>query len=80
MEVILKNIETARDTLDANAQVFVKGIKDIKEWTYLGRGSSHAQEIKEIIKNIDEGSKDTTLIEKTNRAVDQIKYLATYKL
>ena len=80
MQVIRDNIVTARDTLDANAQVFVKGIKDIKKWTYMGRGAEHADEIKEIIKTLDEGTKDDTLVTKTNRAVDQIKYLATYQL
>ena len=78
MQVILDNIVTARDTLDANAQIFVKGIKDIKEWTHLGRGMGHARQIKQIIKDIGEGSKDTTLIEKTDSAVSDIAYLAGY--
>ena len=80
METIRDNLVTARDTLDANAQVFVKGVKDIKEWTHLGRGASHAQEIKDIIQKIDEGTQDDTLVTKTNIGVEQIKYLATYQL
>ena len=72
---IRKDIVTARDALDANAQVFVNGIKDLKNYSFMGMAWRHAKEVKAIIQKLDEGSKDTTFIIKTKDAANQIQNL-----
>ena len=76
MKQIQTDIETARDNLDGNAQVFVTGIKNILEWTSNRKGSFHAKEIKSTIANIQKGTEDKTLIVKTDEAVTKIQTLA----
>ena len=71
---IKQDIETARDALDANAQDFVKGIKDIRSWTApaLPGGENHANEIVSVIAKLVKGAQDETLVIKTNDAVISI--------
>ena len=73
---IKQDIEIARDTLDKNAQTFVKGVKDIKGWTMLAQGPKNAKLIMDVIANLVEGANDKTLVEKTNEAVSRIQTLA----
>lgn len=75
LEKIQEDIVTARDNLDANAQVFVKGIQKIKELSYMFGGPKHEQEIIDIINNLEKGTNDTTLVVKTNAAVKGVKKL-----
>ena len=75
---IKQDIETARDALDANAQEFVNGVKNIKSWTAptLSGGADHASEIANVIARLNQGVQDETLVNKTNEAVISISNIS----
>lgn len=71
----LKDIQTkvveARDTLEGMAQVFVKGIKDLKE--LLKDSKANEQKVKDTVKGMVEVSKNApVLAKKYDSAVDKI--------
>lgn len=76
MEETNADIKLARDTLDAGAQKFVQGVKRLRELSANMKGPENELEILAIIHAIDEGTKDTTLVTKTNDAVARIQDLA----
>ena len=75
MSDIRDDIVTARDRLDNNAQVFVKGVKDIMGWTTFMQGPNNASKIMDVIANLEKGANDKTLVSKTNEAVSKLQSL-----
>jgi predicted AAA+ superfamily ATPase len=72
---IKDDLETARDSLDGNAQIFVQGVKELKKLNYMGNGGAEASKVKAIVSNLQKGAQDQTLLNKTNEAVMKIQLL-----
>lgn len=70
LEEAMKLIITARDALDSQAQVFVKSIKNIREWTK--HASQNAEKIRSAIKDVQKANKETHLPEKTTAAINKV--------
>lgn len=65
-------IVSARDDLDSNAQIFVQGVKKIKELSSAGKAGSNGQEIRNVVSQFEEMKQNMKLTEKTETAINKI--------
>lgn len=62
----------ARDDLDSHAQIFVQGIKKIKELSAGGKSGENAEQIRAVVADFEKMKQTIRLTEKTQAALDMI--------
>jgi len=66
-------INAAQEDLDSHAQVFVSGIKKLKELSSGGNAGKNQEEIRTVVAQLVHNKEDGKLIEKTDAAIAQIQ-------
>jgi len=66
-------IVEARDDLDSNAQVFVQGIKKIRQLTASGRSGENQGEIRSVVNQFDRMKETSAFVQKTEAAIHQVQ-------
>lgn len=62
----------ARDDLDSHAQIFVQGIKKIRQLSSGGKSGENAEQIRAVVQEFERMKQTIKLTEKTQAAVDKI--------
>ena len=63
----------ARDDLDSHAQIFVQGVKKIRELASGGNAGENASEIRKVVQNLQLMKETIRLTEKTQASIDKIQ-------